>query len=167
MDFTILNQRKRKTCSMQTGLGMDCSNETSHSRTWLTLWLHCAQLKFASPPKHVPWSKTRSIANNAVEVHNAGMEVTVKYFEKTGKINTQEALITARKRTEELRINQIVVASTHGYTGLEAARVFKGTNVRIIVVSLNKTAWRRFCSTDKATWSPVAFVKTKTLLHLK
>jgi len=68
------------------------------------------------------------------------MEVTVKYFEKTGKINTQEALITARKRTEELRINQIVVASTHGYTGLEAARVFKGTNVRIIVVSLNKTA---------------------------
>ena len=64
------------------------------------------------------------------------MEISVKYFEKAGTKNTSEALAAARKRAEELGIEQVVVASTHGYTGLEAAKVFAGTGVRIIAVSI-------------------------------
>ncbi len=64
------------------------------------------------------------------------MDITVKYFEKAGKKNTLEALDVARKRAEELGIGQIVVASTHGYTGLAAAKIFAGTNVRIVAVSI-------------------------------
>jgi len=64
------------------------------------------------------------------------MDIVVKYFEKAGKRNTDDALQVAKKRAAELGIKQVVVASTHGYTGLETAKTFEGTGVRIVAVSI-------------------------------
>ena len=95
------------------------------------------------------------------------MDISVKYFEKAGKKNTQAALEAARMRADELAIDQVVVASTHGYTGLEAARIFTGTNVRIVAVSIS-------CAFDDVGWTMTpeertsledAGVKVLTSLH--
>lgn len=64
------------------------------------------------------------------------MEGTILYFDAPGKINTDTALTAARERAEALEINQIVLASTHGYTAKRAAEVFRGMDVSIIAVSI-------------------------------
>lgn len=55
------------------------------------------------------------------------------YFEKSGPENTEETLKLAKARAEELGIQNIVVASTSGETGVKASEVFKDYN--LIVVS--------------------------------
>lgn len=65
------------------------------------------------------------------------MEVTVHYFEKPGKQNTGTTIAASVKRAAELGIDQIVVATTHGYTGLVAAKAFSGSNARIVAVSIS------------------------------
>jgi len=64
------------------------------------------------------------------------MDITVRYFDRPGRQNTLETLQAALDRAKALSIDQIVVASTHGYTGLEAARLFRGTDVSIVAVSI-------------------------------
>jgi hypothetical protein len=64
------------------------------------------------------------------------MDVLVRYYEKAGKKNTEDALKAARERAETLDIRQIVVATTHGQTGLKTAEIFKGTATKIIAVSI-------------------------------
>jgi hypothetical protein len=54
------------------------------------------------------------------------------YFDEPGKANTGEALRLARERAEELGIRSVVVASSTGETGAEAARVFKGFNLVVV-----------------------------------
>lgn len=65
------------------------------------------------------------------------MEGKTVYFEKKGKANTAEALRIARRRAEELAVRQVVLATTHGSTALQAAEVFKGTGVELIAVSIS------------------------------
>ena len=65
------------------------------------------------------------------------MNIAVRYFERPGKENTVETLVAARDRAKTLGIRQIVVASTHGFTALEAARVFEGAGASIIAVSIS------------------------------
>jgi len=65
------------------------------------------------------------------------MEKTILYFEKPGKVNTDETLSIARSRAEQLGIRQVVVASTHGYTARRAKETFDGLNAEIIAVSIN------------------------------
>jgi hypothetical protein len=65
------------------------------------------------------------------------MENTVVYFEKPGKQNTAETLRLARRRAEQLGITQVVLATTHGYTALQAAEVFRDTGVELIAVSIS------------------------------
>jgi len=57
------------------------------------------------------------------------------YFEEPGKKNTERTLRTALKRVKELQIEQIVIASTGGYTALEAMEVFKDYNPIIVTHS--------------------------------
>lgn len=57
------------------------------------------------------------------------------YFEKEGKVNTVRTLQIARKRADEMDINQIVIASTTGETGIKAIGVFKGYNPVIVTHS--------------------------------
>lgn len=65
------------------------------------------------------------------------MEETILYFDRPGKANTHETLASARARAEQLRISQVVVASTHGYTAQCAKDIFTGLDVEIIAVSIN------------------------------
>ncbi|HUT66011.1 MAG TPA: pyruvate kinase alpha/beta domain-containing protein [Spirochaetota bacterium] len=64
------------------------------------------------------------------------MKGSVTYFEKRGKSNTVETLTIARDRAVQLGIRSAVVASTHGYTALEAAKVLKKTGIEVIAVSI-------------------------------
>jgi hypothetical protein len=64
------------------------------------------------------------------------MEGKILYFETPGKHNTDSTLLAARQRAEELGIQQIVVASTHGYTARRVKELFAGLKVDIIAVSI-------------------------------
>jgi hypothetical protein len=58
----------------------------------------------------------------------------IVYFEKAGAQNTDDTIKLARERANELKISYVVVASSSGETGVKAARAFKGTGVKIVVV---------------------------------
>ena len=77
------------------------------------------------------------------------MERRIVYFEGKGKVNTAETLRIARERTGELGIRQVLVASTHGGTALQAADVFQGTGVEVIAVSIS-------AAFDEMGWSLTA-----------
>jgi len=62
----------------------------------------------------------------------------IRYFEEKGEKNTEEALQLVKKRVQELGIKTVVVASTHGYTGLEAAKALKGLRVNVVAVTLSE-----------------------------
>jgi hypothetical protein len=74
------------------------------------------------------------------------MELKTTYFEKRGKPNTEATLRLARTRAEELGIKHLVLASTHGYTALQAEEIFRGSGVEVIAVSIS-TAF------DKEGWT--------------
>lgn len=61
------------------------------------------------------------------------IEVKAVYFEKPGRVNTDEVLRIARKRAEDLGIKTIVVASTTGTTAVRAVEVFRG--MKVVAVS--------------------------------
>lgn len=66
------------------------------------------------------------------------MENTVRkivYFQYCGEVNTDQVLHLAQRRCEELGISQVVIASETGQSALKAIKVFRGTQVRIIVVT--------------------------------
>lgn len=65
------------------------------------------------------------------------MRTQITYFDEEGKQNTQETLALAKQRARELGIRTVVLASSHGYTALEAARVFAGTGVALIAVTIS------------------------------
>ncbi len=51
------------------------------------------------------------------------------YFEKPGKVNTEETLKLAYDRGKSLGLNEVVVASTKGDTACKALEIFKGFNI--------------------------------------
>jgi hypothetical protein len=59
-------------------------------------------------------------------------EKTVTYFEKAGPQNTSTLLKTVKDYAERECIKNIVVASTTGQTGAEAAETLKGKNVVVV-----------------------------------
>lgn len=65
------------------------------------------------------------------------MEQKIIYFEKSGKDNTIDVLEAAKKRALELDIKKVIIATTHGYTAIEASKVFKNTDIEIIAVGLS------------------------------
>ncbi len=67
------------------------------------------------------------------------MDISITYFETAGVENTIKTLELAKKRALELNIKTIVLASTHGYTALEAAKTFKGHKIDLIAVSISPT----------------------------
>jgi hypothetical protein len=54
------------------------------------------------------------------------------YFEKAGLKNTEERLKLTKMRAKELGIENVVVASTTGETGVKASKVFKGYNLVVV-----------------------------------
>ncbi len=51
------------------------------------------------------------------------------YFEKPGKVNTEQTLTLAYKRGRELGLNEVVIASTKGETAYQAMEIFEGFNI--------------------------------------
>ena len=58
----------------------------------------------------------------------------VVYFERPGEQNTEETIRFAVERARELAIKYVVVASSTGETGVKAAKAFKGTGIKLVVV---------------------------------
>ena len=54
------------------------------------------------------------------------------YYKQPGQQNTARTLEIARRRAEELGIRTILVASTRGETGVQAAQVFQGYDVVVV-----------------------------------
>jgi hypothetical protein len=60
-----------------------------------------------------------------------------KNFDKPGHLNTANALKILEESLARLEVKQVVVASTYGNTGLEAARLLRGKNLNLVVVTHN------------------------------
>jgi hypothetical protein len=60
-------------------------------------------------------------------------EGKIVYFQAPGPGNTDDVFRIAKARSEQLGLRNILVASTTGHTGAQAAEFFKGT--RLIVVT--------------------------------
>ena len=65
------------------------------------------------------------------------------YFDKGGPENSQETLEAAKKRALEIEPEAVVITSSSGKTALEAARIFAGTNIRLIGAPFQKHLWDR------------------------
>ena len=95
------------------------------------------------------------------------MDGSIVYFEKKGKQNTETTLRLARSRAEELGIGQVVLASTHGYTALQAAEVFRGSGIELIAVSIStafdEEGWTM--STEERRRIEQAGVRVLTSVH--
>lgn len=63
------------------------------------------------------------------------ISVSCQYFKKPGGENTQQTLERVARRAEELGIQNIVVATTSGETGFEAARLFQSKNLVVVTHS--------------------------------
>lgn len=59
------------------------------------------------------------------------------HFTKAGPENTEATLKLVKEEIEEKGIEYVVVASTSGTTGVEAARAFQGLKVKLVVVTHN------------------------------
>ena len=70
------------------------------------------------------------------------------YFDKGGPKHTRAALQASRERAAELAPRAIVVTSSTGQTALEAARVFSGSENRIIAVPFQKHLWDDYTALD-------------------
>lgn len=57
------------------------------------------------------------------------------YFDRPGPANTAATLRVALERAKALGLRTALVASTSGTTGAEAARLFAGSGIRLVVVS--------------------------------
>jgi hypothetical protein len=59
------------------------------------------------------------------------------YFDRAGKQNTEDVLRIAVEEAQKRGISHMVVASTWGDTGLEAAKLLEGKGIALVVVSHN------------------------------
>lgn len=117
------------------------------------------------PGIHTEFHEIKGVSN--LRLRSACMERNIVYFEKKGKQNTEKTLRLARIRAEELGIGQIVLASTHGYTALKAAEIFKGAGIEIIAVSIS-TAFDRegwMMSTEERQRIEQVGVRALTTIH--
>jgi hypothetical protein len=63
------------------------------------------------------------------------VERKVVYFDERGKEHTEETLRIALQAAEERGIGTVLVSSTTGYTAEKAAELFKGSGLRLVVVT--------------------------------
>lgn len=54
------------------------------------------------------------------------------YFDRIGKINTDQTLELALNRSRELDLNEVVIASTTGDTAYQALEVFQGFQLTVV-----------------------------------
>jgi len=62
-------------------------------------------------------------------------EKAVYYFKNCGEVNTDQLLEIVRKRSLDLGIAKVIVASETGRSAVKALEKFQGTSIRLIVVT--------------------------------
>ena len=62
----------------------------------------------------------------------SSVERKTVYFSNCGEENTDTLLKLVKTYAQDEGIKDIVVASTHGYTGVKASKIFKGLNVVVV-----------------------------------
>jgi hypothetical protein len=63
------------------------------------------------------------------------VERRITYFRYCGEVNTEKVLHAAKLRCEEKGLNKVVIASETGRSALKALNIFKGTKIKLIVVT--------------------------------
>ena len=63
------------------------------------------------------------------------MHTDITYFRYSGEVNTANLLNLARQRAIERGINNTVIASETGLSAMRAVEVFRGTGLKITVVT--------------------------------
>jgi len=63
------------------------------------------------------------------------IERKVTYWEKPGKEHTEATLKIAMEAAKERGIDTVLISSTTGYVALEAVKVFKGSGLKLVVVT--------------------------------
>ncbi|MDH7477631.1 MAG: pyruvate kinase alpha/beta domain-containing protein [Candidatus Bathyarchaeota archaeon] len=63
------------------------------------------------------------------------IEKKITYFRYCGEVNTEKVLQKAKLRCKETGINKVIVASETGRSAIKAFTVFKGTKIKLIVVT--------------------------------
>ncbi len=78
------------------------------------------------------------------------MEKTILYCDSTGRENTELVLAAAKKRAMELKIRDVVVATTHGGTVIRAKEVFGDLKLNLVAVGISE-GYREngWCFTDE------------------
>ena len=64
------------------------------------------------------------------------MEKTILYCDSTGAENTELVLAAAKKRAKELKMRDVVVATTHGGTAIRAKEVFADPKLNLVAVGI-------------------------------
>lgn len=73
--------------------------------------------------------------NDMAQTKELGFTKPTFYFQYRGEVNTQKALELACDRARDLNIKKMVVASETGRSALKALNIFKGTDIKLIVVT--------------------------------
>lgn len=63
------------------------------------------------------------------------VERKITYFKYCGEVNTEKVLQAVRFRCLKTNISEVVIASETGRSAIKALDVFKGTNIKVIVVT--------------------------------
>ncbi len=63
------------------------------------------------------------------------MENKIYYFEEINPENSDILLALVKEKAQEKGVKHIVVASTRGETGVKAAKVFKDSEINVVVVT--------------------------------
>jgi len=74
-------------------------------------------------------------------LRNMSVERKVVYYSNPGKEHTEETLRVALGAARERGIETVLVSSTTGYTAEKAAELFKGSELRLVVVT-HQTGYR-------------------------
>jgi hypothetical protein len=61
-----------------------------------------------------------------------GLKEETMYFDKPGKDNTDQTLISAAERAKQLGLKEVVVASSTGRTAYKAMEVFEGFSLTVV-----------------------------------
>lgn len=73
--------------------------------------------------------------NRSQKVSSSEISVPCTYFNKPGPQNTERTLNIASSRVQELEVNQVVVSSTSGETGVKALSYFSPQNLVVVTHS--------------------------------
>ena len=73
--------------------------------------------------------------NRSKMLEDADLQSSITYFRYSGEVNTVNLLKLARQRAIERGISNIVIASETGLSAMKAVEIFRGSGVKITVVT--------------------------------